>query len=647
MKSRWRAIAVTAGVTTATVAMLVAPGLTGVGVAQSRVILHGSRPAWAAKTATVGAVSSTAAVQVRVYLAPKGGAAALASAVRAVSTPGSSQYRRFLTPAQYRARFAPTSAEVSVVSAWLRSAGLRVSGVASGNRYVSATGSASSAEQAFGAHLSLYRLKGKLVRSPSSDISVPGSVAASVLGVTGLDTGPQMMKPAAAPSNPPPPGFRNARPCSTFYGQLVAKYKANFKTKLPKFEGQRRDYAVCGYTPIQFRAAYGVDGSGFTGQGVTVAITDAYAAPTILSDANRYATDNGDSAFSSGQFSQSLPSKPFAHGALCGASGWYGEESLDVEAVHGMAPDANVIFYAGRSCFDKDLQDALQRVVDDNKASIVTNSWGEPSEVVDSGLIAAYEQVFQQGAMQGIGFVFSSGDSGDEVANTGIMQADWPTSDPFVTSAGGTTTAIDISGNLAWETGWGTSKYSLSSDGKSWVPIAANPFLYGAGGGFSSLFNRPSYQHGVVPAGSPAGRAVPDIGMDADPTTGMLIGETQSFPEGVHYDTYRIGGTSLASPLFAGMQADATQAAGGRLGFANPAIYALARSGSDAFTDVTSSEDANVRPDYANGLDPKDGILYSVRTFDDDSSLVTRPGWDDVTGIGSPNGGYLSAFARR
>src|SRR5262249_52267869 len=152
-----------------------------------------------------------------------------------------------------------------------------------------------------------------------------------------------------------------------------------YKTPLPAFEGKIRTYSPCGYTPSQFRSAYGVDDAGYTGNGVTVAITDAYAAPTIESDANRYATDHGDAAFASGQVSQSLPAQ-FGRGSGCGASGWYGEETLDVEAVHGMAPDANVKYYAGASCFDKDLLDALQRVVDDNQASIVTNSWGEPSE---------------------------------------------------------------------------------------------------------------------------------------------------------------------------------------------------------------------------------------------------------------------------
>jgi subtilase family serine protease len=306
-----------------------------------------------------------------------------------------------------------------------------------------------------------------------------------------------------------------------------------------------------------------------------------------------------------------------------------------------MATDSKVRYYASRSCTDDDFLDTLAKVVDENKASIVTNSWGDFSSNETSGNIHAYEAIFEQGAVQGIGFFFSSGDSGDDLAASGQIQTDYPASDPYVTAVGGTTLAVGRSDAYRWETGWGTDKYALSDSGKFWTPLG---FLYGAGGGFSSLFNRPAYQRGVVPDRA-AGRAVPDIAMDADPTTGMLVGETQTFPNGVYYDEYRIGGTSLASPLMAGMQALATEKQGGRLGFANPRIYRLARSGSNAFRDVTSAHDpdANVRPDYANSVNAKDGIVYSVRTFDDDSSLNTSRGWDDVTGVGSPDQAYFGA----
>jgi subtilase family serine protease len=207
-----------------------------------------------------------------------------------------------------------------------------------------------------------------------------------------------------------------------------------------------------------------------------------------------------------------------------------------------------------------------------------------------------------------------------------------------VTSVGGTSTAIDGAGKLAYETGWGTLKYSLSADGTSWAPVG---FLYGAGGGQSALFDQPGYQQGIAPAGA---RMVPDVALDADPNTGMLIGETQKFPEGVKYDEYRIGGTSLASPLFAGMTALTLQHSGGRVGLLNPVIYANATTG--VFTDVkgTPKDAGDVRVDYANGVDATGGLLYSVRAFNMDSSLKVKKGWDNVTGLGSPNSGWLTAI---
>ncbi|HEY7077927.1 MAG TPA: S53 family peptidase, partial [Solirubrobacteraceae bacterium] len=583
-----------------------------------------------------GALNRSQRLSLRIYLAPNGGEAALKAAVAAVSDPASSSYRHFLTPAQFRARYAPTSGAVASVSSWLKANGLTVTGVEHARRYLLVRGSAAAVEQAFSVKLHQFRKRGETFRAPTGNATVPAAVAGQVIGVAGLSTETHVMKPAAFP-----PAFVNARPCSQYYGQVAAKYQADFKTPLPEFNGKVLPYAPCGYTPIQFRAAYEGD-TALTGAGQTVAITDAYAAPTILEDANQYSTRRGDPPFAKGQFQQRLAGS-FTHKAACGPTGWYGEETLDVEAVHGMAPDAKVLYYGAASCFDDDFADTLNQVVDDNDAQIVTNSWGEPEEGESPVDIVANEQAFQQGALQGISFFFSSGDNGDEVANTGLRQADYPASDPYITAVGGTSTAIGGDGSLAWQTGWGTNKWSLSSDGTAWDPLG---FLYGAGGGFSTLFNRPDYQqNGVVPAqGSDAAyRGVPDVAMDADPTTGMLVGETQKFPNGRAYGEYRIGGTSLASPLMAGFQALANQNAGGGQGFLNPALYAAAKDHPEQFLDVKGKpKDAgNVRPDFVNGVDGSDGIVYSVRTFNQDSGLdgdgAVKKGWDEITGIGVPS----------
>jgi subtilase family serine protease len=123
----------------------------------------------------------------------------------------------------------------------------------------------------------------------------------------------------------------------------------------------------------------------------------------------------------------------------------------------------------------------------------------------------------------------------------------------------------------------------------------------------------------------------------ADPQTGMLVGQTQAFPDGTYYDEYRLGGTSLASPIFAGLMALADQKAGAPHGFANPAFYAYPGS----FYDVKSVKTAVARRNYINSVDASAGTADRLRTFDDYSGSPTQhtnTGWDNVTGLGTPSG---------
>lgn len=600
-----------------------------------------SKPGWLAKAKHLGDAAGGAAVAARVYLAPRGGLEALKKAATAVSTPGNAAYGHFITPQQYRAKYGPTDATVTTVTTYLKTFGLDVTGVEAQHRYISVSGDVAGAEKAFHTAIARYQHAGKAVQAPSRTLALPTRVAGLVSTVTGLDTTPHRVEPAAATPAPPPAGFRNARPCSTYFGQVSAKYQGDFKTPLPKFQGKTLTYAPCGYTGPQYRQAYENNGEisktkTLTGKGVTVAITDAYASPTIAADANRYATNHGDGAYTAGQLTQVQPAS-YNREEDCEPSGWFGEETLDVEAVHAMAPDAKIRYYASSSCYDDDFLTTLGKVVDENKAKLVSNSWSDLEANESADNVSAYEQVFLQGGLQGISFLFSSGDSGDELAATGLKQVDYPASDPYVTAVGGTSDAIGPDGTFLGQAGWGTQRYNLSADGKSWTGIG---FTSGAGGGSSNLFNKPAYQNGVVTGGS---RQVPDVGLDADPNTGMLVGETQTFPDGVYYDEYRIGGTSLASPLFAGMTALTVQQAGHGLGLANPSIY-TARS--TAFTDVKGNPATPgvVRADFANSVDSSNGVTYSVRTFGQDSSLATTNGYDNVTGVGSPNPRWLTAI---
>jgi subtilase family serine protease len=640
-----RRLAVAAG----GICLVAALGASTASAGHGRHVVQGGKPSWTAAAPQTAAVPDAQQESAKVWLAPRN-ADALDTLARSVSDPASAQYQQFVTPDAYAAQFAPTQVQVSSVTDWLTGAGLHVDRVGPEAHYVAVSGSAAAINTAFGTQLARFAVNGKQVQAPAADVSVPDAVTAGVLAVTGLSTFGHLVKPADLGA---PAGFVNGTPCSTFYGQQVA-------SSLPTFAGATLPYAICGYTPSQLRGAYGVDRSGLDGKKQTVAITDAFDASTLEADASHYASLHGDKPFNGKQFDdRSVPEATGQRVDDCGGNGWYGEQTLDVEAVHAMAPRADVLYYGAASCYDDDLLAQLTQIVHDNDASIVTNSWGEPTFVVvdgqlfitiDEDLVNAYESVFEQGAVQGIGFYFSSGDNGDELAAFGFAHPDFPTGDPWVTSVGGTSLAVGRSNDRLFETGWGTARWGLSTNSTTWVSQV--PFLYGAGGGFSQVFDRPWYQNGVVPS-STTGRAVPDISMVGDPTTGMLVGETQDFalpsrygPAGVHYGEYRIGGTSLSSPLMAGITANVQQATGRRVGFANPFIYALTRV-PGAYYDVTPQGDAgNVRADFANGYNGDGGLTYTVRTFDQDSSLVTAPGWDDVSGVGSPNLNVLTRFRR-
>ena len=632
----------------ATVGALVAAGLAAApqtANAASRRSVPRTAATWTARAHKLGPAGRSSTATFRVYLAPRGGLGALKQDVAARNDPSSRSYRHFLSAAQYHARFDAPASSVKAVSSYLRGQHLSITSVEAHHRYLAVKGSVGNVQRALGTTLNRYRHNGTTVRANAGAVTLPTSVAPYVTTVTGLDTTPHKVTHDAKKAAPFPDGFRNARPCSADYGDTPATAKADGTTPLPQFNGKTLPYAVCGYTGPQLRGAYegGNDLTG--GRGTTVAITDAYASPTIASDASTYATEHGDGRYGSGQLTQVTP-KRFTRQQTCGSTGWWGEETLDVEAVHAMAPGANIRYYASASCFDEDFLVALARVVDDNSASLVSNSWSDLEINETPAGIAAYEQIFLQGAEQGIGFLFSSGDDGDEAAGGLGLQVDYPASDPYATAVGGTADAIDGSG-FRFQTGWGTEKYTLSSDGTQWSDAG---YLYGAGGGLSSQFPRPDYQRGVVPDSYGSTRAVPDVGLDADPTTGMLVGQTQRFGNRNTYDEYRIGGTSLASPLFAGLTAAAQRSAvtadnpEGRLGFLNPLIYSQRSS---SFKDINGSPDdaGNVRADYANGVDASAGILYTVRTFNQDSSLKTAPGWDNVTGVGSPTPAWLTAGA--
>jgi subtilase family serine protease len=645
---------------------LVVGGMTAVAAqpAPARTAIAGTHPQWATASARMSSAPvTTGTVSAQVYLAGRD-PAGLSAYAAAVSAPGNALYGHYLSAAQVKARFGPSAAQVSAVTSWLTGAGLTVTKTVDNiGGYIAVQGSAQAVAQTFGVTFGTFRGPDKKAdRAPAQAATAPADVAADVLTVGGLDTATHQAKPA---DTLPPPGsnFWVAPPCSQFYGQKIAFNE-------PPAFGHAQPWNNCGYTPRQIRGAYHVSQSGMTGKGQSVAVVDAYASPTMLSDANQYAKVTGDKPFRAGQYTQDLASNFTLTAANeCDAPGWYGEETLDVESVHGQAPDANVTYVGAGSCDDADLLAALALIVDNHLASIVSNSWGEPAD--DATLTSTFDQVFQAGAAEGIGFFFSSGDSGyespDEDPGSDQIQVDFPTSSPFVTSVGGTSLAIGPLRNYEFETSWGTLIDPLSANGKSWQdpPPGVYPDGYGgsSGGGVSTAYAQPSYQAGVVPnklaTSLPNGttsptpmRVVPDVSALGDPSTGFLVGQTTLQPDGTTFafSLSRIGGTSVACPNFAGIEADAQQAAGHALGFANPVIYA--RHGTLAFHDVTDhplgpGHLAEVRNNFTNSATKQLPLVTFLRTLGIDgegaAALPAVKGYDDATGLGSPNF-YIQSF---
>jgi subtilase family serine protease len=623
-------------------------------------------------------------------------AAAAKALVTAVSTPGSAQYRRFVTQAQWIARYAPTSGAVASAENWLRLNGFKVGAVPADRLFIPASGTAAQVEQAFGTTLGTYKVNDVAVHLANSALSIPASLAGVVAGVVGVNqsvatnnlsagaAATTASNAGSASQEPPPPAaFKNPQPCGSSFGSKVdttdnASLYAPFTSPQP--------YDICGYKPAQLEGAYGL-ASGIasgtaSGKGVSIAIVDAYDSPTLLADAQEYFSRNDPSiALKSSQFTNIKP-KTVGNEAECGASGWYPEQALDVESSHTMAPGAHIIFVGAVDCLDQSLLNADNTAITSG-ASVVSNSWGDTMGdlLTDAATKTAFDDAFIMADSTGVSVLFSSGDDGDNFADFGLTVPDYPATSPFITAVGGTSLEVGKGDSRTAEYGWSTAKQVLcepatTNCGSATAPLGSLAWQAGGGAGTSYTYVQPPYQANVVPAalalknealfGPQPLRVIPDISMDADASTGMLIGLTQTFPNGtVKYSQFKEGGTSLASPLLAGVIADADQAAGAAIGFLNPTLYSVDQQHPTAFNDIVPAANpdatAVIRVDYANTVNASDGYVVSLRAIDYQgvetycdgsgncaSRLVTvntAVGFDGMTGIGSVGPKFIKWMA--
>jgi subtilase family serine protease len=360
------------------------------------------------------------------------------------------------------------------------------------------------------------------------------------------------------------------------------------------------DYSIQCYSPGQYQVAYGAAPllrNGITGAGETVVM------PELANTPGPNFTDiRKDLAAFDKKFG--LPAaKLKVTTTLAGASAPYvagTEEVEDTEIVHTIAPRAalDVVLVpanatASAANFTAAVTGTIHAAITQNAAVVsISGSKGEHS--FTPAQVASIHTALQQAADRHVTVVASSGDTGVISDNGPPEQASLPASDPLVLGVGGTAlNASPATGAYHGEMAW-----NADTDASS--------------GGYSALFGRPSYQDGVPHIGRM--RGVPDVAADADASTAMTL----TFTGGVLYPAQ---GTSAATPLWAAVIALADQDAGQHLGFVNPAIYAIARSPAyhRAFHDVVTGDNS---------------VFWPTRVF---TGYQAGPGWDPVTGWGSPN----------
>jgi subtilase family serine protease len=496
--------------------------------------------------------------------------------------------------------------------------------VSRGALSISVVARASRLERAFSVSLTRMALRnGATAIRASAPPALPASLAGTVQSIVGLNT-------AAAPRPllvRAPAGVRAA----AGRGALARTHVATGGPQ-PCAGASAAAPGQQAYTADQIASAYGFSGlygAGDTGAGVTVAVYELE--PDDPSDIAAYQSCYGTHA--------TISNVPVDQGVGTGPGS--GEAALDIENLIGLAPHVNVLVYQGPNSNSgapgSGPYDTFSAIINQDRARVVTVSWGQCERALGATDAAAENTLFEQATIQGQSIVAASGDSGAEDCDTGgalpqtQAAVDDPSSQPFVTGVGGTT--LSGLGPRPTESVWNSGGTILSG---TLQPGAS-------GGGISTLWAMPSPQLGSAAAlnvrtaqaaGSTCGHAggfcreVPDVAADGDPATGYLIywngkGEVTGEPAGWQ----GIGGTSGASPVWAALLAltDGSRACSGApVGYANPALYKAAGSAYAAdFNDVTTGNN-----DF---------------TGTNSGRYAAAPGYDPATGMGTPNAQTLAA----
>jgi subtilase family serine protease len=356
-------------------------------------------------------------------------------------------------------------------------------------------------------------------------------------------------------------------------------------------------YPLC-YTPAHLRAAYDIQPlitSGIDGTGTTIVIVDAFSDPFITKDLQTF-----DAAFGLSTAGLDIVAPdgltPFDGSNL--QKSWAVEIALDVEWAHVVAPGAHIELVLAKSDQDVDLLNATRYAIDHDLGDVISQSFAEAESCADPQLLRDEHAVFERARSKGITLVAGSGDSGAtnllcDGSLATVPSAATPASDPDVTAVGGTLLTIDpASGVWVGETGW--------NDAFGIKPGAS-------GGGFSAIYERPGYQAPFIDGNQ--ARGLPDVSYSASASGATMIV--------LHGNFRAVFGTSGGVPQWAGIDALVRQMAGHRQSQLNIRLYHLGKSDAygDAFHDIT------------NGNNSFAGV----------TGFSAGPGWDPVTGLGTPD----------
>ncbi len=343
--------------------------------------------------------------------------------------------------------------------------------------------------------------------------------------------------------------------CSMFLASGVIKFSSAYSSQSQDqwvarpfhYAELATSYAIAGYSPSQIQAAYNLPSTG--GAGATIAIIDAYDAPTILDDLTIFSNQYGLPPPTSENFEIHRMAT-----SLATDSGWAQETALDVEWAHAIAPQAKILLVQARSPSLNNLLAAVDYARGRSDVVAVSMSWGDDEFSSEK----SYDYHFT--SAYGAVFFISSGDNG-----AGVM---WPSSSINVVSVGGTTLSLNSDGSSFSETAWS-----------------------GSGGGISAYETIPAFQATYGISGNR--RATPDVSYDANPSTGFAVYSNSNW--------YKIGGTSAGAPQWAAIHALGRSAS-------NSNFYPKAKSSSNAFyfRDITVGTNgrysAGVGYDYVTGL---------------------------------------------